>query len=275
MLRSIATGVLVHVILLPLLLCLASVGAAQTVRSEGIIRGVKPGFLKVTTKEGDWVLKVDAAKENIVLSAEAEPSWLQRGMLVRFEVNLDQQGLAQAPVEHLTVFTPRKGYGVGVVLDQPGSTRGSSSTRNRRSRSSRRGTAKPRGGQADEADGETGDDDSPDSKLPVYLVAGRIERVGEGQIIVAAGRDRVVAMLADNVKIKVDAQGDYSLAQEGDEIDFTARQVGSGQAIAKRIKITADVPLQGKRALTVGEQKRRRATRARTGVSQDLLRKRD
>ena len=207
---------------------------------------------------GAWILKVDAKKENILVEAEAEATWLQPGMLVRFEANLDQRGVAESPIKELTVFTARKGYGVGVMLDKPGAVQGSGQRNRKLSRAQRLAQARKEKAGADNPTEKDEDaDEQPKSNGPSYLIAGQISRLNEDQILVAAGRDQVTATMAEDVKIKVDIMGDYSLAQQGDKIDFTARRVRQGQAIAKRLKITLDTPLQGKRATTVNEKRRR------------------
>ena len=240
--------------------------AQQSVHSKGIIRGVKPGFIKVTAGGGDWILKVDknlTKRENILLEGEADPSWLQRGMLVRFEAHLDQQGVADGQIEELTVFTARNGYRVGVMLDQPGVGTASRDSRSRRKSRSRRDRFEEAEVEArDKTSKEVEGDDAgkaalPKSDLPKYLVAGRLDQFKNNKILVTAGRDRVTATLAEGAKIKLDVMGDYRLAQEGDQIDFTARQVKPGQAIAKRLRITLDAPLRGKPPTTVSEKRRR------------------
>ncbi len=250
--------------------------AGQMLRTQGIISAIRPGFLKVSTDRGDVVLKMNAKKENILMEAEAEPNWLRRGMLVRFEATLDDDGVAIDPLKELTVFTARPGYGLGVLLDKP-ATAGPPDRTSRRTNRSRRSTRNPtdddelddRPDERRNLDDQDGDTDAPNGDTPkekgdrndeptgpVYLVAGRLDQFRNGQLVVVAGRDRVTATLPEDAKIKVDILGDYSLAQPGDAIDFTAKRLKANQAIALRVKIVADAPLQGQRPQTVRDKRR-------------------
>lgn len=221
--------------------------AQPVIRSKGKIDAIRPGFLKVTAGGGEWVLKVDAKPENISLQATAESDWLRPGMLVRFEANLDEQGTTQTPIEELTVFTPRKGHGLGVLRDD---ARGG---QNQDQKASKRRRRKPKTNKEPTVSGkpsaEEQDGDSSPSR-PQFLVAGQVTKRTENQLFIVAGRERITATLDEEVKINVDMEGDYSLAQPGDEIDFTARAVQPtgqrmGQAVARRIKITRVAPLKG------------------------------
>ena len=53
------------------LLIATAVNAQQVIRSKGKIAAVRPGFLKVTAGGGEWILKIDAKPENILLQATA------------------------------------------------------------------------------------------------------------------------------------------------------------------------------------------------------------
>ena len=202
-------------------------GAARNIRSKGTIEAIKPGFVKVSADGVAWVLKVAAKPQDIALEGIADESWLQPGMLVRFVAALNEQGVAQAPVAELAVFTPRPGYGVGVLRE------------NRI---------------------DSGSDEDTQPIGPSYLVAGQLAKIKDGQIMVSAGRDRVTATLADEVKINVDMLGDYSLARPGDEIDFQGRVLQPGQAIIVKMKIVAAKPFE-----TPRNQQGKNATRRKNG----------
>ncbi len=203
------------------------------IRSKGKIEAIRPGFLKVTAGGGAWVLKVQAKPENIALEGTADKDWLQPGMLVRFVASLNDKGIAQTPVEELSVFTPRPGYGVGVLREN----------------------------RIDEHVG-LGGDTQPTG--PTYLVAGKLARIKDGQIMVAAGRDRVTASLADEVKITVDMLGDYRLARPGDEIEFRGRVLQPGQAIIGKMKIVAANPFEAPQL-----QPQKKATRRKAATSKN------
>ena len=188
-------------------------GNASRIQGKGKIEAIKPGFLKVSVDGSAWVMKVAAKPRDIALEGTADKNWLQPGMLVRFVAPLDEQGVAQTPIEELSVFTPRPGYRIGVLPEN----------------------------RADVKAGFDGDTQPTGSS---YLVAGQLAKKKDDQILVSAGRDRVTATLADELKINVDMLGDYSLARPGDEIVFSGRVLKPGQAIIDRIRIVAAQPFE-------------------------------
>ncbi len=211
--RKIAVLIALSALIAPRLLHAQRRSDLQKIETKGQIEAVRPGFIKATAGGGTWVLKVQAKPADITLEGTAGVDWLKPGMLVRFVAPLNDQGVAQAPIEELTVFTPRPGYGVGVMPE------------------SRLGA-------------DVGLDADTPPAGPAYLVAGQLASINDRQLIVSAGRDRVAATLADEIKIHVDMLGDYSLARPGDEIDFSGWAVQPGQAIVHKIKIVAANPFE-------------------------------
>ena len=227
-----------------IILAITSTAHAQKiVRSKGTIDAVRPGFIKVTDADGEWILKIDAKQEDILFEATAAPGWLQQGMLVRFVANLDDRGTAQEPIDDLTVFTPRTGYVVGVLRDS--AFAGQTNTLGDKKRRRRQPAVKIKSAQDEENETESTDGAQ-------FLVAGQLARRDGNQLLVVAGRDRVIATLGDEAKIKVDLQGDYSLAKPGDDIEFVARTLapqngpGGARATARRVKITSADPLMAR-----------------------------
>ena len=94
----------------------------RSLRSKGEIKAVQPPFLQFNNTSGKlWTIKVEAKPGDVIYKGTADPSWLRRGMLVRFSAQLDQKANAQEPISELFVFVPRPGYGVGVSPELDGS----------------------------------------------------------------------------------------------------------------------------------------------------------
>src|SRR5690606_29514928 len=107
---------------------------------------------------------------------------LAPGMFVRFSAELNKKGEAVAPVDSLTVFTPRPEMGVGIALE----------------------SALDRGAF------QFGEVETPaeTTETPKYLVAGRIVKRKNNDLAVSDGRNTVKMSLAETVEIKVDLTGD-------------------------------------------------------------------
>ena len=191
---------------------------ARPVRSGGSVVAMRPGLLEVKTATGDsWLLKVDARGEKVSVAGTADRSFLRPGMLVRFTAELTKKGETTEPIKQLAVFTPRPGYGLG-LLREPGSDQQNAEPPARGKRNAR-------------------------SKLAgTYLVAGRLSGIKNNVLQVSAQRRNVRGELAEDVKIDVDVMGDYSMIRPGDEVEFTGSFLQKGKAIAKSLKFTATKP---------------------------------
>ena len=192
----------------------------QPFRVESTIKAVRGNFMQVIVgTEEVWVVKIQAKPDAMSMSGKAEPSWLQRGMLVRFSARLNKRGQAQEPVAKLTVFTPREGYQLGAFLEQEFDA----------GQFDLDDEPKPKAGPADVAN---------------YLVAGQLTSIKNGAMTVSVGGGVVRAELAEDVEIDVDI-ADYRLARPGDKAKFEGYFYQKGQALATRVEVTATKPLKG------------------------------
>jgi hypothetical protein len=188
------------------------------INGSGEIVAFRPGFLQVKTAAGDWLMKIEAPPEKIVLQGTALASWLRPGMLVRFSTTLDKKGVAQTPIEELFVFTPNPQYRIGVfpdselLFDEAEQDKGQNLRKRRRAKTEGR-----------------------------YLVAGRLTSLRSGAMRVDAGQN-VRAQLAENAKIQVDVLGDYSLVRKGDKVEFVGHYYEKGKGILRDVTITAASP---------------------------------
>lgn len=197
-----------------------------TLRTVATIQGIRPGIVLVATKKGDkWAITVPRRPEAIEYHAEADSSWLQRGMSIRFNVLLDTRRLrGQEDVRSVSVVTLRQGIEPGVFPEQgmPGkdhlfTTPQEPATKKR----TRRAVA----------------------AVPC-LVIGRLLGIKKGNMMVAAGRALVRAPLAENAAVTIDVN-DYRLARLGDKVEVNARYLPQrpGQAEGEQLVITAAKPL--------------------------------
>ena len=166
----------------------------------------------------------------MIFSGSAEPSWLRRGMLVRFTGEFDKKGKPQAPVTELEVFNLREGYQLGVFPEErTGVDTGDLFTNNTtEKKKKKKRTRAPQTGK--------------------YLVSGRLTVLKGNKLGMSAGGALVQAELAEKVRIAV-SLNDIRYIQEGDSVEVDAwypeGQKANARAIANRLTITASKPLTG------------------------------
>jgi hypothetical protein len=195
-----------------------------TLRTEGVVKAVRPGIVLMTTaKNENWAVSVPQKLEGIEYHATASPAWLKRNMDVRFSALLDRRGRAQQDVRELTVVTLRQGVAPGLMPEgapadaqQPAQQQAGQ----RRAGRGRRLLAVP------------------------CLVVGRLLGIRKRTMVVMAGPHRVEAPLAEDAEIKVQ-MNDYRLARPGDKVEVSARYYPNqpGRAVGQRLVITAARPL--------------------------------
>ncbi len=208
------------------------------ISGSGEIVAFRPGFLQVKTAAGDWLMKIEAPPEKIVLQGTALASWLRPGMLVRFSATLDKKGVAQTPIDELFVFTPNPQYRIGVfpdselLFDKADQDKGQSPRNRRRAKSEGR-----------------------------FFVAGRLTSLRDGAMRIDAG-ENIRAQLAETAKIQVDVLGDYSLVRKGDKVEFVGHYYEKGKGILRDVTITAASPFGTEEAHAI-DRKNSRAKKTR------------
>lgn len=222
-------GALTHSLVILLVMLIASTGAAQGRRNtangpkaaplhgNGTLVAARPGLLQVTDKDGaPWLLQVKAEPQRIHVSGTAHPNLLAPGMFVRFSAELNKKGEAVAPVDSLTLFTPRPEMAVGIALE----------------------SALDRGAF------QFGEVKTPaeTTESPKYLVAGRILKRKNNDLAVSDGRSTVKLSLAETVEIKVDLTGDYRMIRPGDKVEYRGKYYQNGQGMVTDLKIIGATP---------------------------------
>jgi hypothetical protein len=206
-------------------------------RGTGEVMGLRPGLLQVRTDQGGvWLMKIEATPDKIVVQGTAEPTWLRRGMWVRFSTTLDTKGVAQSPLEELFVFTRTPETLIGIFPDS-GPTIGAPEPAPKKSRSRRKRGAKLLDGP--------------------YLVAGQIAAARGGEVRVVAAGQAVRAKLAEKTTIRVDFLGDYSLVRAGDKVEFVGSFYQQGQALVSELKFQAATPFGSELAKPTAPKRRR------------------
>ncbi len=225
-------------------LAMPSITAAQRpipipkdqISSAGKIKAVQNGVFHVANVGGDqWLLKIEAPANEIVLKGKATPEWLRPGMPVTFRGTFfknksgQPQGEAQKPIDELKVFSLREDSKAGQKEE---AKRGSFLT----------------GGPKK---------DTPMESAP-FTVTGILVKYKGGKMTVSTGETQIKAQVASDAKIDVDIN-DARFAREGDEIEFEGwHYVGQKEQIhATKVWITAAQPL--------GEQDAKRQTIAKSG----------
>jgi len=195
---------LLHIVAVVAVLVNVSASAQENAQRENVralatIKGVRPGLLAVVNDEGDqWLVKVDARPQDIKFVASAKQEWLRPGMIVRFKNTFDRKGKPLASVQQLEVISIRSDTKLGLI---PESKFG--------------GPAKALfSNQEPEPKKQT------PAKTAVFTVAGKLQAIKDGKIVVVAGQRAVRSELAENAKISVDL-ANYSLAGEGDSVEIT------------------------------------------------------
>jgi hypothetical protein len=190
---------------------------AAPLHGSGTLVAARPGLLQVTAKDGaPWLLQVKAEPQKIHVSGTAHPNLLAPGMFVRFSAELNKKGEAVAPVDSLTVFTPRPEMGVGIALES----------------------------SLDRGAFQFGEVETPadTTETPKYLVAGRIVKRKNNDLAVSDGRNTVKMSLAEKVEIKVDLTGDYRMIRPGDKVEYRGKYYQNGQGVVTDLKITGATP---------------------------------
>lgn len=193
---------------------------AKPLRGSAEVLAIRPGFLQVKTSGGEWILKVEAPPDKIVVQGEAVPSWLRKGMYVRFSAELNKKGMAQAPIEELFVFSPGPQFRIGVFPESNLLFEDSQEIQQKTKSTRPRRRARSEGR---------------------YLVAGRLASLRKGTMRVAAG-ETITAPLAENAKIRVDIMGNYSVVRKGDKVEFEGHYFEKGKAAVRLLTFTAASP---------------------------------
>ncbi len=81
-------------------------GSMEIATVEGKWDAFAQGIIKILNSENQEVFLQSENNTVLQYSAEAEPSWLMPGYMVRFSATFDQNSKATAPLKAIEVFTP-------------------------------------------------------------------------------------------------------------------------------------------------------------------------
>ena len=192
----------------------------ETLKATGSIKAMGAGMIHLVTDDGEeWLVKLEARPDSVWYYAEAEPSWLQAGMLVQFSGRFDAKGQPQETIGAVKVVNARPNLAMGVKVDQ-----GVSAGANLFSR-----------------------EEAPVKQQTISAdVVGKIAGIKGQAISVATPNARIQAELAEKAIVSVELTT-LQMAKIGDsvEVDGWYPKGMKGRAIASRVTVRAKEPLKG------------------------------
>lgn len=198
----------------------------EQLKATGTVKAMRAGLLQVVTSDGEqWLVQIRARPQDISYAASSDTGYLKPGMLIRFVGTFNRRGQCLSPIEAVTIFTLREGYGIGIAPDQE-ETGGELNALF--------------AGPKPEAKPPEKKDDSA-----AYRVAGRLTKLSRsGEMTINAGGKSIKANLSEKATISVDTN-DLSQLREGDTIEIHGQYYPAqkGQAIATWVSVTAKDPL--------------------------------
>jgi hypothetical protein len=227
-------------------LVLASLAVAQEQGREryeaaGSVRAVAPGAVQVLTAENGLVsVKLPTKPADISFTANADPSFLRPGLVVRFSAVPNKRWQITEPITSLTVFTPLERGDLGVYPENAGGS-----------------GPNPLGGIFSDPQSERQPKKKPTRKVAEevpYRIGGTIVSIKANKMVVAAGGTQIKCEVADDVKVKV-SLANLSYARLGDKVEiegwhYPARKQAG--VLANRISVTAVEPLTGEKKTRPG-----------------------
>jgi hypothetical protein len=239
------------------------------VNEEGTIEAISQGEIKMVSKVNQPVRIMILPATVIHLTGTASPDYIRKGVYVQFTADVDSKHAVKEKISHLTVFTPTREKGAGLIsadapeaMGAPDSTFPAQDT----------GTGKSSKHTGTSSHKSSGNGHKPPApvKLPATcIVRGQVKSCTSGNLVIVAGRGgKIEAVMADDAAIRVDV-ADLSAASKGDAITVQGRSMPApptrpGMAappsvvLAETVNITAAQPLVG------GKKKHSRADRSTT-----------
>lgn len=258
--------------------------APQTLNTEGLIRGARPGLLQVTSaQDGDWLVTIPREAESVVFRATTTAEFLQPGLAVRFHATFrktdkrQREYTATRPVSALDIITVLPNSLPGLYPDDAGGLEGGMFRSGADQPDAEPRQAEPAAQPQAPKPADPASDDRDKSplrergraaaketapnaadELPV-LVIGVLREYKNNRLKVNAGNALVIAELPETAEVSVDVRH-CEWVRPGDKIELTARFYPTlrGRAEGQRITITASQPLAPDEKASKG---RRRASR--------------
>ncbi len=151
---------------------------------EGSIEAIAPnGALRVSTKDGPYIVQTVPGKSKISFTGTAEHDFLKPKMGVKFHGEINEEGVLQGEISELEVFTPNGKNDVGLF---------------------------PAG---------SGDDAKPvrDAAAGTYIIKGTVGSFKDDELTVVAAGKKITGKLASSAAVKV-ATSDMNFVQTGDSV---------------------------------------------------------
>lgn len=171
----------------------------QRFELKGTLLDMQNGHIKVAKAEDkkEYIVKLPNELEQIRYSGQAVPEWLNGGMFVRFDVQMDEKGKVVGAVKQLEVFIPdsklpntpenMKSNVPGVY---PAGVPGSETLFN---------------------------DDVKKVVIKSYRVVARVGGLNKSKLVAIAGTNRLQVELDENASINIAVPG-VDLFQQGDDV---------------------------------------------------------
>jgi hypothetical protein len=241
----------------------------ETLSGEVTVKGVRPGWLQVTTQDGgEWWVSIPTRLDDVVFRAPATPQFLQPGMAVRFHTTFKKtdkrrkEYQATLPISALEIITVLPNSQPNLYPDDAGDQRDKVSDN----------------GEDEEKPAKKEKEETPSASDDIScLVIGVLKEYKNNKIKVSAGPFPVSAELPETAEVSVDVR--HCLwVRPGDKVELTARYVPAlrarGLAEGQQMTITSAQPLTLDEKASKG---RRRAGRERKqeDVRKDVDEKRE
>lgn len=221
-------------------------------KMTGTVEAVAPGWLQVTSGNGDaWRLQV-LPSAKVKLFGTATPEFLAAGQFISFTAPVDKShGRVTEPISKLTIFTPDETHLLGAF---PAGA----------------GESAPGGGGELAAPAEK---TQPEAKQEVaqeaaaaepFQISGRLSSVKNGKLTIVAPntyfKGTLKAELADEPEISLDLAGAalFGLAKKGDQVEVSGGQLAPQVAQVTEMAITLVEPLAPKEKKRKGEREKGR-----------------
>jgi hypothetical protein len=174
----------------------------DNISSAGTIKALAPGVMHVENVGGDeWLLRVEASPQDVILTGSALPGFLRPGMFVQFKGLFTNRGVAQEALQQVKIFSPKKTTKLGAEKDAAGPD-------TKANNFSAFITKAPE------------EETEPEAKeTSWYNVTGVIKKNKVRNLTVSVGRSDLKVELAEDAEILLNIN-DYRLARVGDEVEF-------------------------------------------------------
>jgi len=188
----------------------------------GTLEGMQGNFVKFRdSKKDPWLLQV-VRQTNVAIEGEADADYLRPGLTVELTGTVNQQGSLDEPIEEIEVLSVKGRPSLGLFS----------------------------------AEDETSDKPIRNPEPGKYRIRGKLASFKDGELLIAAGRLKIAAKTAEELKVKLTLD-DARSAKFGDTLKVKAWYYDQGKpnptlnlpgkALAETVSITLSEPPSAKR----------------------------